>query len=122
MEPGSGAACAADIDRDFRWPSLVLPVKMLTRTHYGAKIEDILSDMRRNPAGVRFVDVCKVATHYFGEPRQSGTSHKVWKMPWAGDPRVNLQKAAGSKAKAYQVRQLVEAIDLLERAKSESRG
>ena len=85
------------------------------------KVEDILSDMRRNPADVRFSDACKVATHYFGEPRQSGSSHKVWKMPWAGDPRVNLQKGTGGKAKAYQVRQLVEAIVLLERVESEAR-
>ena len=83
------------------------------------KVEDILADMRKNPADVRFADACKVATHYFGEPRQSGTSHKVWKMPWAGDPRVNVQKGKGGKAKAYQVRQLLDAIDRLQVDRSE---
>jgi hypothetical protein len=34
-------------------------------------------------------------------------------MPWAGDPRVNLQVGEGGKAKAYQVRQALEAIDKL---------
>jgi hypothetical protein len=74
-------------------------------------IEDILAEMRTNPSGVRFTEACKVVTHYFGEPRQSGTSHKVWKTPWQGDPRVNMQAGESGKAKAYQVRQAVAAID-----------
>jgi hypothetical protein len=69
--------------------------------------------MREHPAGVRFADACKVATHYFGEPRQNGTSHKVWRMPWPGDPRINLPAGDGGKAKPYQVRQAVAAIDTL---------
>jgi hypothetical protein len=82
-------------------------------------VDEILAEMRNNPAGVRFADACKVATHYFGESRQNGTSHKVWKMPWAGDPRINMQAGDGGKAKAYQVRQAVAAIDtLLARAAS----
>jgi len=67
--------------------------------------------MRSNPAGIRFSDACKVATHYFGTPRQNGTSHKVWKMPWAGDPRVIMQEGDGGKAKEYQIRQVTAAID-----------
>jgi hypothetical protein len=31
-------------------------------------------------------------------------------MPWAGDPHVNIQNDKG-KAKPYQVRQVLEAID-----------
>ncbi len=69
--------------------------------------------MRSNADGVRFTDACKVVTSYFGEPRQDGTSHKVWKMPWAGDPRVNMQRGKSGKAKAYQVRQAIQAIDRL---------
>jgi hypothetical protein len=78
-----------------------------------ASVDEILAEMRENPAGVRFADACKVATHYFGQPRQNGTSHKVWKMPWPGDPRINMQAGDGGKAKAYQVRQAVAAIDTL---------
>jgi hypothetical protein len=48
----------------------------------------------------------------FGKPRQSGGSHVIFKMPWPGDPRVNLQNDKG-KAKAYQVRQVLLAIDKL---------
>jgi hypothetical protein len=46
------------------------------------------------------IGICEA---FFGEPRQNGTSHLIFKMPWQGDPRVNVQDAAG-KAKPYQVR------------------
>jgi len=69
--------------------------------------------MRRNPKGVRFSDLRKVCDHYFGSPRQAGTSHCIYKTPWPGNPRVNIQNDKG-KAKAYQVRQVLLAIELLE--------
>ena len=78
-----------------------------------ASIEDILANMRRNPKGIRFNDLAKVCEHYSGKPRSSGSSHRVYKTPWAGDPRVNIQSSRG-KAKAYQVRQVLLAIDRLE--------
>ena len=78
-----------------------------------SSVDEIVKAMRSNPEGVRFADACKVATHFFGEPRQNGTSHKVWKMPWPGDPRVNMQAGEGGKAKPYQVRQVLAAVDLL---------
>jgi len=37
----------------------------------------------------------------------------VFKTPWAGDPRVNIQKSKGGEAKPYQVRQVLKAIDKL---------
>jgi hypothetical protein len=76
-------------------------------------IEDILSNMRRNPKAVSFNDLCRVCDHYFGKARQSGGSHKVYKTPWKGDPRVNIQNDKGM-AKAYQVRQVLKAIERLE--------
>ena len=69
--------------------------------------------MRRNPKGVSFKDLSKICDQYFGKPRQSGTSHRVYKTPWQKDPRVNIQSAKG-KAKPYQVRQVLEAIQRLE--------
>ena len=78
-----------------------------------ASIEDIQEKMRRNPKGIRFNELSKVCDHYFDKPRKSGTSHRVYKTPWAGDPRVNIQNSRG-KAKAYQVRQVLLAIDRLE--------
>ena len=65
-----------------------------------------------NSKNVRFVDAVKVATAYFGAPRIKG-SHHIFKMPWPGDPMVNLQPD-GNKAKDYQVKQLVKAIKKME--------
>ena len=78
-----------------------------------ASIEEILAQMKRSPKGVRFKDLCRVCDHHFGEARQAGTSHRIYKMPWQGDPRVNIQNAKG-KAKPYQVRHVLQAIERLE--------
>ena len=76
------------------------------------KVDELVAQMRRNPKNVRFADLRRVCDHYFGPPRQAGTSHRVYKTPWAGDPRVNIQDDHG-RAKAYQVRQVLAAIDRL---------
>jgi hypothetical protein len=78
-----------------------------------AEIEAITEKMRRNPRGVRFSELCRVCDHYFGRPRQIGTSHRVYRTPWEGDPRVNIQDSKGM-AKVYQVRQVLKAIERLE--------
>ena len=78
-----------------------------------AKIKEIIAMMRRNSTGVSFNDLCKVCDHYFGEARQTGSSHRIYKTPWQGDPRVNIQDDKGM-AKAYQVKQVLKAIDRLE--------
>jgi hypothetical protein len=77
------------------------------------KLADIITDMKHNPKGIRFQDLCKVCDHYFGKARQTGSSHRVYKTPWIGDPRVNIQNDKGM-AKAYQVRQVLKAIERLE--------
>lgn len=79
-----------------------------------ASVEKILAAMRSTPENVRFADAKKVCEHYFGKPRQRGGSHCVFKMPWPGDPRVNIQEGKGGKAKAYQVQQILQAIERLE--------
>ena len=76
------------------------------------KIDEILKGMRENSANVNFSDLCKVCDHYFGKARQNGTSHRIYKTPWPGDPRVNIQDGKG-KAKFYQVRQVLKAIEKL---------
>ena len=68
--------------------------------------------MHRNPKGVGFNDLCKVCEHFFGEARQTSGSHRIYKTPWQGDPRVNIQNDKGM-AKAYQVRQVLKAIERL---------
>jgi hypothetical protein len=81
-----------------------------------ADINAILEQMGNNPKGIRFNDLCRVCDRYFGVPRQPGTSHRIYKMPWQGDPRVNIQNDKGM-AKAYQVKQVLKAIERLQNEK-----
>jgi hypothetical protein len=78
-----------------------------------SKDEDVLRRMRDSPNHVRFTDLCRVYDRNFGPPRQSGSSHRIYKTPWAGDPRINIQSDHGM-AKAYQVKQVLSAIEKLE--------
>ena len=68
--------------------------------------------MRTEPANVRFSELQRVCETYFGKPRQNGSSHAFYKTPWPGNPRVNILNNNG-KAKAYQVRQVLLAIEIL---------
>ena len=78
-----------------------------------AKIKEIIDAMKHNPKGIAFNDLCKVCDHYFGNPRQTGSSHRIYKTPWQGDPRINIQNDKGM-AKFYQVNQVLMAIKRLE--------
>jgi hypothetical protein len=77
------------------------------------KISKLLVQFQQSPKTVRFADLVKVCDHFFGEPRQQGSSHCVYKTPWPGDPRVNIQNKNGL-AKPYQVKQVLAAIQKLE--------
>lgn len=76
-------------------------------------VPKLLEQRRREPVNVRFADLRRVCEEFFGPPRQSGSSHLIFKTPWVGDPRINIQDAKG-KAKAYQVRQVLLAIQKLQ--------
>jgi hypothetical protein len=77
-----------------------------------ATVEKIVDQMRNSPDSVRFSDLHKVCEKFFGKPRLTAGSHVIFKMPWPGDPRVNIQNDKG-RAKPYQVRQVLLAIDKL---------
>jgi hypothetical protein len=74
-------------------------------------IEAIVKAMR-SAGTVHFNDLYKVCEHYFGTPRNSGSSHYIFRTPWQGNPRINIQNDKG-KGKPYQVRQVLAAIDKL---------
>ena len=74
------------------------------------KIEKIIRICLENPKGVRFSDLSKICEFFFGTPRQSASSHIVFRTPWVGDPRINIQNKKGM-AKAYQVKQVLKAIE-----------
>jgi len=69
-----------------------------------------VADAEESPQNVRYDDLHKVCEHYFGPARRAGGSHAVFKTPWPGDPRVNIQNSNGQ-AKTYQVRPVLAAID-----------
>ena len=68
-------------------------------------------DELSNPKNVKFEDLIKICTQYFGAPRISG-SHHIFKTPWKGDPRINIQKE-GNMAKPYQVKLVLKAWEKL---------
>ena len=75
-------------------------------------IDSVIKQLERSLSNVRFDDLCKICEHYFGKARQKGTSHCIYKTPWTGDPRVNIQEKDG-KGKDYQVRQVIKALKRL---------
>jgi hypothetical protein len=69
-------------------------------------------DNLENPRNVLFADLLKICTKYFGKPRIRG-SHYIFKTPWKGDLRINLQKVDKT-AKSYQVRDVKRATEKME--------
>lgn len=78
-----------------------------------ADVDDLVERIRKSPKDVRFAVLVRVCDYFFGPARHRGTSHRVYKTPWPGDPRVNIQDDRG-KAKTYQVRQVLKAIQKLQ--------
>jgi hypothetical protein len=74
-------------------------------------------DRLENPQNVLFADLLKICERYFGKPRICG-SHYIFKTPWKGDPRINLQKV-DKMAKFYQVKDVKKAIEKIEANKNE---
>lgn len=67
-----------------------------------------------NTKNISFNDLLNLCRRYFGEPRIAG-SHHIFKTPWFGDPRINLQRD-GKMAKPYQVIQVKKAIEKMEKS------
>ena len=82
-------------------------------------MDKILEQMAESPNNIRYDELRKVCVEHFGEPRQEGTSHAVFKTPWQGDPRVNIQKGKNGMAKSYQVRQVKNAVEKKKEEESE---
>lgn len=80
------------------------------------KRQKLLEKARRAPNSLRYSDLCRLAEYFGWEfERQAGTSHRIYvNRRLSGRPGelLNFQNRDG-KAKPYQVRQLVSAIDEL---------
>ena len=59
------------------------------------QIKKLVAQFKQNPKTVKFNDLVKVCDYYFGDSRQSGSRHRVYKTPWQGAPRVNIQNKNG---------------------------
>nr|WP_198428692.1 toxin HicA [Nocardia bovistercoris] len=75
--------------------------------------------MRESPKNVRYSEVYSVCVEFFGLPRQTGGSHAVFKTPWVGDPRINIQADPNGGCKMYQLKQVIAAIDKLQEMQAE---
>lgn len=80
-------------------------------------VDEILEKMRNSSTNIRFTELEKVCDHFFEKRPSKKTSHQTYKTPWPGNPRVNIQNTGG-KAKAYQVNQVLEAVEKLKRKRS----
>ena len=72
-----------------------------------------------NEKNIRFNRLMTITENCFGKSRNKGSSHHPFKVPWQGEPRINLQKGKGGKAKPYQVRQVRLALIKLKEIQKE---
>lgn len=80
-------------------------------------IEEALEALKSD-SNIKFKDLLKICESFFKGPRIEG-SHHIFKTPWRGQPWVNIQKD-GKMAKAYQVKQVREALKKLQEHNKEN--
>jgi hypothetical protein len=76
------------------------------------KIPEIIKELTKKK-DIRFTRLLKICENYFGKPRIAG-SHHIFKTPWPGDPRINLQSTKDNRAKPYQIQQVIQALQKLQ--------
>lgn len=81
----------------------------------------IIEDLVKNEKGIRFSKLLKMCEKYFGDYRING-SHHIFKTPWQGDPRINLQKGKDKNAKPYQVLQVLNALRKLKELEEDEKN
>ena len=82
---------------------------------------DKISEELGSATNIRFSRLVKICEQYFGKPRTKG-SHHIFKTPWPGDPRINLQEEKGGTAKPYQVKQVIQALQRLKEQEDKHGG
>lgn len=71
-------------------------------------IEKSIQKIKAAQNPLPFNEVKRVCDQLFGAPRIRG-SHLIYRTPWRGDPRINIQNRGGQVA-LYQVKQVAKAI------------
>ena len=77
-----------------------------------SNVNDLIAELIGNEKKLRFKRLLNICEQVFGNYHIGG-SHHIFKTPWQGDPRINLQKEKGNFAKPYQVRQVLRALHKL---------
>lgn len=72
-------------------------------------IREYLNELEGSKTNIRFQRLVTICENVFGDYRTKG-SHHIFKTPWPGDPRINIQDAGGGEAKSYQVRQVKRSL------------
>ncbi len=55
------------------------------------KAAEIFSKMKRRVVNIKFKDLCLVCDHYFGQARQKGSSHPVYKTTTQLSSKLKLK-------------------------------
>jgi hypothetical protein len=72
---------------------------------------------------IRFDRLVTIVEHHFARTKAGGKgSHIIFKTPWPGDPRINLQRDSGGQAKKYQIRQVLAALRKLQSLRKQPSG
>ena len=72
------------------------------------QLTSLITELEEKENNIKFSRILSICEEMFGVCRMNG-SHHIFKTPWQGDPRINLQKA-GNMAKPYQVRQVIRCL------------
>ncbi len=82
-------------------------------------LEKLIRELEASEKNIRFSRLLTICDNVFGAGRTSG-GHHIFKTPWQGDPRINLQKLTGNLAKPYQVRQVLRCLRKLNETKKKN--
>jgi hypothetical protein len=84
-------------------------------------IDEVIAKLVGKERKVSFSQLLKICEQFFGNYRVSG-SHHIFKTPWQGDPRINLQKGKDKNAKPYQVNQVLGALRKLDELEKDKKN
>lgn len=84
------------------------------------EILEIIEELEKEKH-IRFSQLLKICEQFFGNYRVNG-SHHIFKTPWQGDPRINLQKGKDKNAKPYQVQQVLNALRKLKELEEDKKN
>lgn len=87
---------------------LVILYDPMTKSYDHSSIENLIAELEEKEKNIKFSRLFQICELQFGACRING-SHHIFRTPWQGDPRVNLQRVE-KMAKPYQVRQVIRCL------------